>query len=174
MADVTFWSAGHEYLRFGDRLPSVGVLQKLLGRAGARLDVDGIFGPKTLAAVLEFQRRHHPLRQDGLVGIQTWARLTEGLNLPIVDCVDVFDAFGSVELMSCSFMSGSDGPPMLQELAYTWGVPVSAGVQTQLAGGTATFRFEGPTRTAFPDAGGLKQWCRSLPDFPKQNASFPH
>ena len=351
----------YTYLRFGDRLPSVGVLQKLLGRAGARLDVDGIFGPKTLAAVREFQRRHHPLRQDGLVGIKTWARLTEGLNLPIVDCVDVFDAFekqerlereamraskfhglvnrsvidrmqmadlldfakeieldgadqeqvcrpdekppahkaavppvvemnkqqliaaitkklaedrketsewadsnanevddirsaggdplliggmcdgveqavtliacvarqafllrfhahggdgrfaigagragarwqgnrvttqgyfqgwlpttlgrlrgtfgpyGSVELMSCSFMSGPDGPPMLQTLAYIWGVPVSAGVKTQLAGGTATFRFEGPTRTAFPDAGGLKAWCRSLPDFPKQNASF--
>jgi hypothetical protein len=342
----------YTYLRFGDRLPSVGVLQKLLCRVGTRLDLDGIFGPKTRAAVLEFQRRHRPLVQDGLVGIQTWARLTEGENLPIVDCVDVFDTFerderlkreamragklqglvnqsvmyrmqmaellefakeievedadekpsraaapplarmnkveliaaitkklaedrkktsewadsiatevddirgaggnplliggmcdgveqavtsiagvareafllrfhahgndgrfalgagragewegnrvskggyfkgwlpttlgrlrgtfgpyGSVELMSCKFMAGADGPPMLQTLADIWGVPVSAGVQTQLAGGTATFRFEGPTRTAFPNAGGLAGWCRSLPDFPKQNASFPH
>jgi hypothetical protein len=81
----------YTYLRFGDTLPTVGVLQKLLNRSGAALNVDGFFRVKTRAAVLKFQHEHPPLRADGEVGIQTWARLTEGLNLPIVDCVDVFD-----------------------------------------------------------------------------------
>ena len=365
----------YTYLLFGDHLPSVGVLQKLLNRAGANLVVDGIFRDKTRAAVLKFQAARCR-RRDGLVGIETWERLTEGLDLPIVDCVDIFDSvekseclqrdatrgskfhgllnrtvldrmqyaellkfaneieagdesltssppddetlmcspgqpdppkldkkrspqkapelplalmnkqqllaaitkklaedrketaewadsyayeaddiktaggnpfliggmsdgieqavsmivnaakgafllrfhahggeggfsigkgregdqygnriskdglrrrwftqalvrlrgrfgpYGSVELFSCSFMSGPDGLPMLKELAILFQVPVTAAVTTQYGGGTATFRFEGPTVTALPNGGTLRDWCRSLPDFPRQNASF--
>jgi hypothetical protein len=354
----------YTYLRFGDHLPTVGVLQKLLNRAGANLVVDGMFRDKTRAAVVKFQAARCR-RRDGLVGLETWERLTEGLELPIVDCIDIYDSveksdrlkedalrrkkfqilkkypgicanrstldrvqlaeliefanelygvgeetvkkeechphrvpaptfdktskqqiiaaitkkiteiekdtaewadsyaneaddirktgghpiliggmsngraqavanivatargrktfllrfhahggsgsfnigkgragdvewnrisprtyynvrldstfsplknlfacYGSVELMSCSFMKGSEGPPMLQSMADIIGVPVSAAVQTQEGGGTATFRFEGPTRTAFPKAGGLKAWCSSLPDLPKGNTKF--
>lgn len=39
-----------------------------------KLAVDGVFGPKTEAAVLEFQRRADLVR-DGIVGPKTWARL---------------------------------------------------------------------------------------------------
>lgn len=41
------WRMNHPYLRQGDRLPAVGVLQKLLNRAGALLQADGIFGLRT-------------------------------------------------------------------------------------------------------------------------------
>jgi hypothetical protein len=88
----------YTYLCLGDHLPSVGVLQKLLNRAGAKLNPDGIFGPKTLAAVRQFQRAHR-LTPDGIVGKDTWPRLTAGLDLPIVDCVDVFDSFQKEELL---------------------------------------------------------------------------
>jgi Putative peptidoglycan binding domain/Domain of unknown function (DUF4347) len=81
----------YTYLRVGNHLPSVGVLQKLLKRAGAKLDSDGIFGNKTLLAVQNFQRAHH-LAPDGRVGIGTWRKLARGLKLPIVDCVDIYDA----------------------------------------------------------------------------------
>jgi hypothetical protein len=88
----------YTYLCFGDKLPNVGVLQKLLNRAGSKLDSDGIFGPKTLAAVRHFQRARH-LSPDGIVGEETWPRLVEGLDLPIVDCIDVFDSFQREEAL---------------------------------------------------------------------------
>jgi hypothetical protein len=88
----------YTYLRLGDNLPTVGVLQKLLNRVGAKLNVNGIFGNKTLAAVRHFQHAHH-LKPDGLVGKHTWKRITAGLVLQIVDCVDVFDTFQKEEFL---------------------------------------------------------------------------
>lgn len=80
----------YTYLRQGDRLPAVGVLQKLLIRTGARLRADGIFGPRTKAAVEAFQRARG-LKKDGIVGKKTWPRISANTNLQIVDCIDVFD-----------------------------------------------------------------------------------
>jgi HK97 family phage prohead protease len=55
-------------------------LQAQLNKLGFGLKADGIFGPKTLAAVRAFQRGHkdaagHPLKVDGLVGPKTMAAL---------------------------------------------------------------------------------------------------
>ncbi|HEY8721364.1 peptidoglycan-binding protein [Pengzhenrongella sp.] len=49
-------------------------LQFLLRARGASITVDGIFGPRTDAAVVAFQRSHH-LLVDGIVGSQTWSSL---------------------------------------------------------------------------------------------------
>ena len=49
-------------------------LQYLLNARGARLAVDGQFGPKTKAAVISFQRRHH-LAATGVVNARTWETL---------------------------------------------------------------------------------------------------
>jgi peptidoglycan hydrolase-like protein with peptidoglycan-binding domain len=40
-----------------------------------RMRPDGNFGPRTYAAVVAFQRRHH-LPVDGVVGRRTWRALT--------------------------------------------------------------------------------------------------
>lgn len=56
-------------LRKGDQGNSVRELQKLLD-----IEVDGAFGPKTLAAVKAFQAQHG-LTADGLVGPKTWEAL---------------------------------------------------------------------------------------------------
>ena len=77
-------------LREWDVLPAVGVLQKLLNRSGAKLAADGNYGPLTKAAVKEFQHARR-LSADGVVGEHTWPRVSAGANLPIVDCIDVFD-----------------------------------------------------------------------------------
>jgi peptidoglycan hydrolase-like protein with peptidoglycan-binding domain len=54
-----------ELLRFGSRGPAVAAIQRALG-----IDADGIFGPRTRAAVRSFQKRHG-LVVDGIVGPQT-------------------------------------------------------------------------------------------------------
>jgi peptidoglycan hydrolase-like protein with peptidoglycan-binding domain len=58
-----------ELLRFGSRGPAVAEIQRALG-----IDADGIFGPRTRAAVRSFQKRHG-LVVDGIVGPQTRAAL---------------------------------------------------------------------------------------------------
>jgi hypothetical protein len=70
--------------------------------------------------------------------------------------------FGSVQLLGCD-VGGGKGSLLVQRLADTWGVPVTAGLHTQFAGGDQTFRFEGPTITAVP--GGLatlKAWSAAM------------
>jgi peptidoglycan hydrolase-like protein with peptidoglycan-binding domain len=62
-------------IRFGSHGEDVLHLQSRLNRATevtTHLAVDGVFGPKTLAAVKEFQAAHPPLDVDGAVGPLTW------------------------------------------------------------------------------------------------------
>jgi hypothetical protein len=61
-------------LKQGSEGAAVTRLQTLLNANGAALKVDGEFGPKTLAAVEEYQQKNG-LETDGIVGPLTWARL---------------------------------------------------------------------------------------------------
>ena len=62
-------------LRRGSTGPAVRSLQSTLNAwGGARLLVDGVFGPVTEAAVIRFQKAHG-LVVDGIVGNQTWGAL---------------------------------------------------------------------------------------------------
>lgn len=65
-------------LRRGDRNAAVRVVQYLLDDRGVAVTVDGIFGPKTEAAVKTFQARND-LQQNGVVGELTWSRLIRTL-----------------------------------------------------------------------------------------------
>ncbi len=73
---------GRPLVRFGSRGPTVEELQYRLNiwiltnaaSGQARLNVDGIFGPRSLAATRAFQRAMR-LQVDGIVGPQTWGRL---------------------------------------------------------------------------------------------------
>jgi hypothetical protein len=101
-------------LKLGDKLPAVGVAQKLLNaRAGSSLTADGDFGQRTKAAVLSFQRSHPGLSADGDIGIQTWPRLTQMTPnvMRIVDCVDVFDP--SLYQLEAADIRGAGGDPIL-------------------------------------------------------------
>jgi len=82
--------ANYPLLQKGDHLPAVGVLQKLLNRGGAKLKVDGAFGPATETAVKNFQRPRH-LTPDGAVGQETWPRVASRAGLEIMDFIDIFD-----------------------------------------------------------------------------------
>ena len=61
--------------RMGSRGPDIRDTQSRLNARGARLAEDGIFGPKTQAAVRQFQRQQG-LTVDGIVGPKTQAALT--------------------------------------------------------------------------------------------------
>jgi hypothetical protein len=66
----------HPRLALGDRGEAVRRVQGTLRQREAHLQVDGIFGRATEAAVIRFQRRAG-LADDGIVGPRTWAALTE-------------------------------------------------------------------------------------------------
>jgi peptidoglycan hydrolase-like protein with peptidoglycan-binding domain len=61
-------------VRQGDQQHPVKTLQYLLRARGRNLTVDGIFGPKTDAAVRAFQQQR-ALAVDGIVGRNTWSAL---------------------------------------------------------------------------------------------------
>ena len=61
-------------IRTGDRDHPVRTLQYLLRAGNHPVTVDGIFGPKTDAAVRVFQQDKH-LSVDGIVGPHTWSAL---------------------------------------------------------------------------------------------------
>lgn len=67
----------YEVLRSGDRGSAVIELQQYLLSLGYDTEVVGVFGPKTDAAVRQFQT-DVGLRADGIVGQSTWTKL-EGL-----------------------------------------------------------------------------------------------
>jgi peptidoglycan hydrolase-like protein with peptidoglycan-binding domain len=73
---------------------------------------------------------------------------------------EFFVEFGSVQLLGCNVGGGPKGKALLQKLSTVWGVPVTAGIQTQFGGGVNTFIFEGPTQSAFPNGMDLRTWSR--------------
>ena len=62
-------------VRYGSSGNDVSELQRILNENGYNLDVDGIFGSQTQAAVTDYQT-NRGLDIDGIVGPQTWGSLT--------------------------------------------------------------------------------------------------
>ncbi|MER8042078.1 peptidoglycan-binding protein [Streptomyces sp. NPDC094032] len=65
-------------LRPGSQGQAVSTAQRLLRASGARIGVDGRYGPATAQAVKVFQRAHR-LTADGVLGAATWQRLAPTL-----------------------------------------------------------------------------------------------
>jgi peptidoglycan hydrolase-like protein with peptidoglycan-binding domain len=96
-------------LKKGDRLPTVGVLQALLNRTGATLEPDGIFGPRTESALIEFQRARR-LDPSGVAVGETWRRLMFQTQVPVIDFVDVFHDMVYEKAMA---LTAAGGSPMM-------------------------------------------------------------
>lgn len=127
-------------LRKGDLLPAVGVVQKLLNRGGAGLDPDGDFGQRTKTAVENFQRPRRPLVADGVVGQNTWPRLSAGVDLPVIDCIDIFDP--DLERMEARDIRLAGGAPILMA-GMSNGVEVAVEEIRRAARNIFLLRFHG-------------------------------
>lgn len=68
--------ANYNQISYGSTGSDVEELQKLLNQNGYNLEQDGSFGPKTQAAVKDYQNKKG-LKVDGIVGTNTWGALTK-------------------------------------------------------------------------------------------------
>lgn len=68
--------ANYNQISYGATGSDVKKLQELLNQNDYNLDVDGSFGPKTQAAVKDYQNKNG-LKVDGIVGTNTWGALTK-------------------------------------------------------------------------------------------------
>jgi len=81
-------------LERGDRLPTVALAQALLNGqmpGQTALEVDGIYGSRTEAAVRAFQQNVMRVAGLGRIDSNTWMRLSQGQNMQVRDMVDISD-----------------------------------------------------------------------------------
>jgi peptidoglycan hydrolase-like protein with peptidoglycan-binding domain len=67
-------AASNPVLQLGAKGSAVKTLQQLLNKAGVQCATDGDFGPKTEAAVKQFQKKVG-LEETGIVNHKTWSRI---------------------------------------------------------------------------------------------------
>lgn len=67
-------ASNYPTVQYGSRGETVRQLQRALNQVGYSLEVDGGFGPKTKAAVIDYQKKNN-LRVDGVAGSETMGSL---------------------------------------------------------------------------------------------------
>ncbi|BAZ03838.1 peptidoglycan-binding domain-containing protein [Calothrix sp. NIES-3974] len=72
--DNDAWAAQQPVIREGSRGEAVRGFQEMYSNYLGSLTIDGVFGPKTKDAVMNFQRSRG-LTPDGVVGSKTWSEL---------------------------------------------------------------------------------------------------
>ena len=100
----------------------VTVLQDLLRHRGHAIAVDGVFGPKTKAAVSSFQRAKH-LAVDGIAGPKTWAAVivtvrTGSRGYAVRGAQSALNAHGSHLKVDGVFGSGTHGAVVAFQRAH--------------------------------------------------------
>jgi hypothetical protein len=91
---------------------------------------------------------HHALSAQE---VQPWSH-RQSVSPALIRLKPYFAPRGRVELHGCSTGMAHIGQTLLLRLSSLWGVPVSAGTETQTGGcGEVQFTFEGPVTTARPD-----------------------
>lgn len=147
-------------LRFGDRGPDVAALQQSLQAAGFSPGVvDGIFGPRTEAAVRQAQEALG-VTVDGLAGPETLARLDDAAG-PVQETVRLVvhkaEPASSSEAESVAAFAPEEPVQDVQQFALTFnGIPNADSLPELLAllkeyGMEATFFLHGETAEQSPE-----------------------
>ena len=146
------------WLREGDRLPAVAVMQHLLKRTGITVATDGVFGPRTNDAVRNFQKSHG-LAVDGIVGLETWPRLKSNEPLQILDFVDIFDPV--INDREARSINGAGGNALVMGGACN-GINQSMQMIEQVASNLFMLRLHGH---GAPGLAGISQGTENLPQW---------
>lgn len=89
---------GQPTIQQGSTGTAVKRLQRALRRTpNLSIVVDGVFGPATHAAVIDFQQGNPPLVVDGIVGPHTWAKLPDGGPMPVLSQGSTGDVVKSLQ-----------------------------------------------------------------------------
>ncbi|MEE1618929.1 C40 family peptidase [Brachybacterium sp. J153] len=122
-----------EKLRWGSRGDNVEDLQKALNDNGASLEVDGVFGKRTHAAVKDYQAAND-LQVDGVVGPQTRGALNGGSSTPVGGSASASSSEGS-----SSSSSIVDAARSAVGTPYSWGGSSLSGMDCS---GLVNFAYE--------------------------------
>lgn len=68
-------ASNYEWVSYGSQGNAVKQVQQILNRSGYELEEDGVFGPLTRAAVLDYQKKNGLRIVDGIVGDETWGHM---------------------------------------------------------------------------------------------------
>lgn len=104
LSDLPTASAASQVVKEGQRGDRVTAVQHLLNAQGAKIDVDGSFGPATKKAVTDFQSKNG-LEADGVVGPNTVAKLA-----PVIKSGDKGGAVKAAQTMVDTKADGVFGP----------------------------------------------------------------
>jgi Putative peptidoglycan binding domain len=129
-------------LKKGDRLPTVALAQARLVEAGApNLRVDGLFGPKTEAAVTNFQAQMNVPR-TGKVDQATWGAITQ--LQPLKDIVAMDGSSTSLLIEDRPFYDDGQSNIMISYgMSYGASVFIDRLVAENAPGSVALLRFDG-------------------------------
>jgi peptidoglycan hydrolase-like protein with peptidoglycan-binding domain len=97
--------SGKPGLEIGDQGAQVRHLQRALRRAGADVDIDGLFRSKTWEALCSLQRSLG-VDADGIAGPATWAELPSGARMPVLRSGSRGEAVSQLQLTLASLAPG--------------------------------------------------------------------
>jgi hypothetical protein len=127
------------HLHYHERSPRITLLQILL-KDEHDLRVDGIFGPKTLAALKAFQKSCGQF-PGGEATPDTWRELMRGTNLAVISSVDMGDSGLKVDVQALK--DSGDNPIELGQMCNGLGQLINE-VQTRASGKSiAALRLDG-------------------------------
>lgn len=138
----------------------VRALQNALNEVGYDLQPDGMFGPQTESAVLDFQEWKR-LNMDGIVGPQTWAALSDHLGEDFPDIPDpVFTPVIDLDLIDPKDILNDPkmNPDFVQRLRLVIRDLVDDGHKPRLLHGLRSFEEQNAIPRQYTRASGGESW----------------